>query len=241
MENLTTKARSEILERLGLKTHLTVRIQEKSQSGDPVHDHIGIAYVAGVKIHVINAADYIGEEHDIALSASDFPDGSFHLSGRILAHTKYDYRSLIEAIIEGRRHHVHGDFTRFYEDLRDTLSRLLEVDYDERDSRSDFRILFDTTIGSYLAIKTPWDGYLDATLLHRRIQETGEPGKKIDELSGQIVALNKQKKELHLKMLYVLFEMMHGTATKVITSKDLLRVGFDDSSEPQIQDYYDYL
>ena len=59
-------------------------------------------------------------------------------------------------------------------------------------------------------------------------------GDKISQLAGE-------NQKLHFDLLCGIFNEVYGESDKVVTSADLLSVGFDDSKEPKIQDYYDYL
>ncbi len=42
----------------------------------------------------------------------------------------------------------------------------------------------------------------------------------------------------HLQMSYVIFEQVFGPMNAVFTSDDLLNVGFDDSTEPDLDEYW---
>jgi len=248
IENLTTRRRDEILRKLGIESHLTkVRIQEKMPSDEPLHQHLGIAYLPnGLKLHVMDSSTHIGEDRDVVIHAATENVGQvgYHLAARMLDQVKYDARSLIETYIKTKRHYEHGDFADYYKALLSVLQSLFGVSV--TDSAAGWKpaslaMLFHSTADSYLAISTPWAGFLEAGLIHRALDESGEAGKRIYVFSDEIRGLAEQNERLHLEMMYTLLELRHGPVGMVITSKDLLAAGFDDSAEPQHCDYFDYL
>ena len=93
IENLTTKKRDKVLRQLGVRSHfLKVRIQEKVQSDEPMHQHIGLAYLPnGLTLHVENGSTHVGEEHEVVIYHATELRGSgrCHLVARILEDTKY--------------------------------------------------------------------------------------------------------------------------------------------------------
>ena len=64
-------------------------------------------------------------------------------------------------------------------------------------------------------------------------------------LSRDALTLEKQanatSETAHREMLYALFTAIFGERSQVVTSEELQLVGFDDSKEPDMRDYYDYL
>jgi len=115
------------------------------------------------------------------------------------------------------------------------------VDSDTGWKAGTLAMLCQSTADSYLSISTPWTGYLEAGLIHRALEELGDTGKRVYELSSRIEELAEQNRTLHLEMMRELIESRHGQVGMVVSSKDLLAAGFDDSAEPQRQDYFDYL
>ena len=91
-------------------------------------------------------------------------------------------------------------------------------------------ILFEATIRSYIAIRTPMTGFLEFS--------NGEVY-EIYERSG-IDKLTEENKAAHWSLLYELFQRMYGKVETVVTSEMLLAAGVDDSQEAQMQlDYWD--
>jgi hypothetical protein len=81
----------------------------------------------------------------------------------------------------------------------------------------------------------------EASLLVSALEGSGEAGKAVEQASNEIIRLAKASEVAHRDMLYALFTAMFGAQTRVVTSEDIARRGVDDSQEPNIWDYYDYL
>lgn len=157
----------------------------------------------------------------------------------------YDSRVLIEAYIYTRRKDfVHQDFNNYYCSLLEALQPLFGVDLSGESLSFDQRILwglFNSTVDSLLQITSPWSGYLEAGLLHRTLREHEEIDLRVREASSSIYEANQKSAEAHREMLTALFFAIFGDRPQVITSDDLRAAGFDDSKEPDITNYYDYM
>jgi hypothetical protein len=151
---------------------------------------------------------------------------------------RYDYKTLVETYIETKRkHHLHEDFKNYYSKLLKHLEVIFKVEISADKSRDKaLWLLFDATIRSYLQITHPWNFFLEDTLINAHLEEQGERGEQIFDLSNRIGEINDESKELHLHMLYSLFEMMFGKVDAVLTSIELKGLGFDDSTEPHTWD-----
>ncbi len=156
----------------------------------------------------------------------------------------YDYRGLIEAYVYTQRSDfVHPDFGRYYAGLLTSLERLFgirlaqdELSFHQKALWS----LFEDTVRSLLQITTPWDGYLEAGLLHKRLEASGEPGQVVYRASAAIANAAKASKAAHREMLSALFIAIFGECARVVTSEELRASGFDDSRELDIGDYSEY-
>jgi hypothetical protein len=73
------------------------------------------------------------------------------------------------------------------------------------------------------------------------LEESGELGRVVDRASTAIGESNKESEAAHRVMLNALFEAIFGECQRVVTSAELLAVGFDDSKEPDISNYYDHM
>ena len=157
----------------------------------------------------------------------------------------YDFRVLIEVYIYTRRKDfVHQDFTLYYRSLLESLQQLFGIDMPGEQFSFDQRVLwglFNGTVDSLLQITSPWAGFLEASLLHRKLNECGEPGEIVYQASKTIGAANRSSAQAHREMLYALFTAVFGACDRVVTSDELRGVGFDDAQEPDIKNYYDYV
>lgn len=157
----------------------------------------------------------------------------------------YDYRVLIEAYIyTHRKDFVHSDFTSYYASLLEALQARFGIRLSSDALSFDQRVLwslFDNTVGSLLQITSPWAGYLEAGLLHKKLEASGEPGRVVDRASAVIGEANMASEAAHREILYALFQAVFGECQRFVTSEELREAGFDDSKEPDIVNYYDYM
>jgi hypothetical protein len=155
----------------------------------------------------------------------------------------YDTRVLIEAYIYTQRvDFVHSDFTTYYASLLKVLQSHFGIQMSPEGLAFPqvlWWMLFQSTVRSFLKITNPWASYLDATLLHKKLEENGELGRSVDRASAAIFEANKMSEAAHRELLNVLFEAIFGECHKVVTSEELLANGFDDSEEPDTANYYD--
>lgn len=156
----------------------------------------------------------------------------------------YDYKVLVEAYVRTqRKDYVHPDFAAYYQSLCAALEKQFDLRFSNEyfpDLRVAVWMLFESTVGSLLRITTPWDGFLEASAIVSTLEKSGEAGKRIDQASQTIMQATRESRQAHLEMLHELFVLMFGKTDVVVTSEQLAQVGFDDSREPDITDYYDY-
>lgn len=97
--------------------------------------------------------------------------------------------------------------------------------------------LFSATADSFLVLRTPWSGFLEAGLLVRKIDEAGPDGQRAMAASQRIDALTAESRETHLEMLDALVAAMLGDRAELTFSPaDLLAIGVDDA-KPSATDY----
>ena len=151
----------------------------------------------------------------------------------------YDYKALIHTFINTRRTDLpHEDFTIYYVALLNALEDAFGITFVEKDIPDrKLWFLFRATVRSYLQIRHPWSTFLEAGLLFNHLETFGEAGEQIKTYSDDLFKRAEESRQIHLDMLYQLFEMIYGRIDTVITSDDLHQRGFDDSTEPQIPDY----
>ncbi len=164
----------------------------------------------------------------------------------------YDFKALIQAYIDLRCHsqpEPASVFHTYYAGLVEHLELLFNVSlskttFDAKDqqhfedhwrrtpgvNRRSSWLHFDLTITNYLKVANirtayAWsqgDWFFDKHVTQAR------------EVIAQGADLLMQG---HLQMLYVIFEQVFGPVNAVFTSNDLLTVGFDDSTEPDLDEY----
>ena len=159
-------------------------------------------------------------------------------------HRPYDYRQLIEAYVYTQRDFINlPDFANYYASLLEALQKhfgiMLSHEALSSASQKVFWMFFRSTVRSLLKITHPLAGYLDATLLHRKLEQCGEPGRIVDKCSKIISESNKASEDAHREILYTLFKEIFGECDRVVTSEELLQSGFDDSKEPDISNYWE--
>jgi hypothetical protein len=156
----------------------------------------------------------------------------------------YDYKVLVDAYVYTQRtDFVHGDFGAYYKGLVAALEAQFGVHLRQPEGsvgQSALWMLFRATVGSPLRIGTPWDQFLEATLIVSTLKQTGEVGKAVFAASDEISRAVRVSEAAHRDILYNLFRAMYGDHPETISSDDLARAGFYDSKEPDIADYYDY-
>ena len=156
----------------------------------------------------------------------------------------YNVRVLIEAYIYTKREDFcHTDFTTYYSGLLEALEKLFDICLSEEGLTFDQRILwklFKSTVKSFLQITNPWSPFMEATLLVRKLEASGEPGKVVEQASAVIQEANKVSGAAHHDILEALFSTIFGEHPQEVTSEELLQAGFDDSQEPDISDYWKY-
>lgn len=157
----------------------------------------------------------------------------------------YDSRVLIEVYIcTQRKDFVHSDFTSYYTSLLEALQQLFGIRLSRDGLSFDQQVLwnlFQSTVGSLLQVTSPWDSFLEAGLLHKKLVESGEPGRIVDRASGVIFQANEASEAAHREILHALFHAIFGQCQRVVTSEELRAAGVDDSKEPDIVNYYDYM
>ncbi len=157
----------------------------------------------------------------------------------------YTYEALIETYIQTQRKHIHPDFDTYYAALLTALEDAFDIPCSDgriyqRDTPARAQALwqmFADAVGSYLAIRTPWETFLESGALLHRLPHWGADGQQMFAYAYRISELAKANKTLHMEMIHHLFGMMHGTVETVVTSADLHARGFDDSVEPRLEDY----
>jgi hypothetical protein len=101
-------------------------------------------------------------------------------------------------------------------------------------------MLFAATADSFLALRTPWSGFLEAGLLVRKIDEAGPDGQRVMAASQRIDALTAESRAIHLEMLDALVTAMLGDRAELtFSSADLQAIGVDDAKPRADYPLYD--
>jgi hypothetical protein len=79
---------------------------------------------------------------------------------------------------------------------------------------------------------------------HLDRMQTSAESELITKTQNTIYELQNLENEMNksrYQLLYQLIELFFSKIDKIVTSEELLAAGFDDSKEPQLKDYYDYM
>lgn len=148
------------------------------------------------------------------------------------------YRGPARARVVGEQE-VRSYYPRLLSHLEESFGLRLSFDATEDFNKKVLFSLFQDTTLSYRDLRHPWSNYQEATLIIRKLEDAGTSGQRILHLSDKIREKTKDSAELHLQMLYELFQCIYGPINIVVTSQQLLAMGFDDSKEPKWWDFED--
>ncbi|GIE78233.1 hypothetical protein Aph02nite_41830 [Actinoplanes philippinensis] len=157
-----------------------------------------------------------------------------------MSERSYGRRDLIDAFLATREGERYGGYhpessaynaalRAHHEAMFGVLQRLFEVSLtgEAAPDRVLF-MLFQSTARSLLALTTPWSGFLEAGLLHRRLEATGDPGARVMAASDRIWSRNDESREDHLLILDELLTVFLGDrAGRTFTAADLIAAGTD--------------
>lgn len=161
-----------------------------------------------------------------------------------LVKAPYNRAALLQAFINVELSRSwHKDFAAYYQGLLQALERCFDItlttDPDDFTQRI-FRMQLNSARRSYLAASTPLSQVLDSSLLLRRLEQQGERGQLVLMLYDEMGDTCKKLKQQHIETMDLLLKCAYGDLDQVFTSQDLLDVGFDDSTQPNPEDYEDY-
>lgn len=146
---------------------------------------------------------------------------------------QYSIQDFLQAQIDGHIYsHAHPDlqtyFTRKARAFRAAFRMPLDAHGVNR-ANSTLRMLFQSSLSSYIAIRTPFSNYLEVNREHMAIYEQYGP-----EFEQQAEHL----RVLHRRFMLNLLEKWYSSLTTTVLSEDLLHHGFDDTaSAPDPADY----
>jgi hypothetical protein len=152
----------------------------------------------------------------------------------------YGRRALIDAYLATRPKSGHGGYymessiynaalRAHHEAMLAGLERLFGMRLDPHDvPDAALFMLFRSTAESMLALTTPWSGFLEAGLLHRRLEATGEPAARVTAACRRIESRVAESRRDHLLILDELLAVLLGDrAGLTFTAADLRGAGAD--------------
>jgi hypothetical protein len=135
-----------------------------------------------------------------------------------MASKQYDFKTLVQTYIETQQeYYLHEDFKSYFVSLLSKLEEIFNVKFSPF-PKPGSGMLFRATVVSYLSITSPHSMFLEIGAVFNELEGFGERGKKILDEGHELNKVMRQNKELHLQMLYDLFELMYGKIDLVITS-----------------------
>ncbi|TSA87872.1 hypothetical protein FNU79_01080 [Deinococcus detaillensis] len=161
----------------------------------------------------------------------------------------YDLRSLLKSYAASQDEQEYPEMreyhARFYDALCKTLGtsvveiitipNQITVVTDKVDSRKQILYRhFRSTVRSYLALTTPYSGYLEAGLLHKTIEELGDQGQKIQDIEKILMEHASALTKCHLDSMEAMFTVLYGVIERQVTRDELLSYGFDPQQRPDI-------
>lgn len=167
----------------------------------------------------------------------------------------YDYKALIDAMLERQRtQHIHEDFKNYYAGLIEKLEEMLEMKLKPGEDDPIWEMM---PFSAHWTLTTLFDdvtahlgrhitgGWLEGgpgVTLYKMKEKGSEQASITMETMQKMFSQHDAVRATCKQLLYDLFKLWYGDKTqKTVTSDDLLKAGFDDSKEPQMRDYYDYL
>jgi hypothetical protein len=143
----------------------------------------------------------------------------------------YSIRDFLQAQLAAHAYrHAHPHLQTYFTQKAHAFRAAFRMSLDPSEGDAAKRLLASTyspllasALDSYVAIQTPFTGYLEVPRRWMAMIEQFEPA------FAQHVA---QMQELHQRFMLTLLENWYGPLTTNVTSTDLLQHGFDDTVTP---------
>lgn len=159
----------------------------------------------------------------------------------MLPPVEYTRRDLVQAVLDAHpgskrdldmfRGGFSKDMKAHQVRLRDGLLKAFGVDVS---SHAALNMMLNATLESNAAIRGPMSNFGEASLLVRKLEDTGV----LDKV-GEISALNEMSRKAHLEIAEELIGLMGPTVDRV-TSEDLKEIGVDDTPPNRFDYEFDY-
>lgn len=151
----------------------------------------------------------------------------------------YTTNDLVNTYIASQKPN-HVDFVNYYNGLLTALQKAFDTnvasDEGVESKNRAIHMLFQATIRSFIAIRTPGSTFLDGSLIQKRLEIT-PIGMDVQRLMGSINEVTEENINLHRALIETLFSYLYKPKVTAVTSQDLYNLGFDDSTEPNLDDY----
>lgn len=158
----------------------------------------------------------------------------------------YNQHDLLHAYIAAQRGpYPHEDFRAFRRARLAALEKAFGLSMSDEGTRTaDGRILLFIFRGEVAAQVDYMDsgaGVMEGGLLETAIDRNDTPEFGIREKQQRIHSLTAQCAQERLALLESLLVVIWGKSNRTVSSADLLALGFDDSKEPKVEDYWDIM
>lgn len=124
-----------------------------------------------------------------------------------------------------------------------TLEREFQVKLDSENLSFDGKVywmLFINTASSLVNLESGGDGFLEAGLLYKKLEQS-DLGKKVLDHMKDVGYTQAHLAWTYRQMLYKLFALIFGEKKQSISSRQLKERGFDDTKEPDFSNYLELL
>jgi hypothetical protein len=158
----------------------------------------------------------------------------------------YDVRAVVVAYVDTLRSpYPHEDFRAFRKKRLAALEAAYGIRMNSEGAQASgaapLWMLFGAVADSFLGLRGPRAGFLDDSLINTTLDRVDTELLRLRETEALLQSHLSASREAHLRLLESLFCMLWGAIEQPVTSADLRARGFDDASEPQLHDYYDYM
>jgi hypothetical protein len=157
---------------------------------------------------------------------------------------RYDERAVVMAYVDAQRPpYPHEDFREFRRAKLAALESAYQLQMSHAGmstvQRASLWMLFQATADSFLKLGGSRAGLLEDSLINATVERVDTPELALRATEARLSAHLEQAREAHLQLLTSLFRVLWGPIEKPCDAADLVKLGFDPSTEPKLSDYYD--
>lgn len=159
---------------------------------------------------------------------------------------QFDEQAVVAAYLDAQRPaYPHEDFRTFRRAKLTALEAAYGIELSHRGVTSgpstSLWMLFQATAESFLNLGGPRAGFLEDSLINTTLERADNPQLALRETEARLHKHLRQAREAHLELLVGLFKALWGPIEKPCTVSDLVAFGFDPSTEPKMQDYFEFM